>query len=83
MPVVPREDPSPERSGSACRHPLGLHVSARLPALLDTHPDLIVELIFRESPSDLIGEAIDFEVRLRLVGDSSLICRRIGWTTAW
>lgn len=62
--------------------PLGLYVSDRLPALLDTHPDLIVELIFRESPSDLIGEAIDLEVRLGLVGDSSLICRRIGWTTA-
>jgi DNA-binding transcriptional LysR family regulator len=62
--------------------PLGLYVSDRLPALLDRHPGITVELIFREQPSDLVGDAIDLEVRLGLVGDSSLICRRIGWTTA-
>jgi DNA-binding transcriptional LysR family regulator len=62
--------------------PLGLYISDRLPALLDTHPGLAVELIFRESPSDVIAEGIDLEVRLGMVGDSSLICRRIGWTTA-
>jgi len=62
--------------------PLGLYISDRLPALLGAHPNLVVELVFRESPSDLVGEAIDLEVRLGVVGDSSLICRRIGWTTA-
>jgi DNA-binding transcriptional LysR family regulator len=62
--------------------PLGLYVSDRLHTLLERHPGLIVELIFCEEPSDLIGEAIDLEVRLGVVGDSSLICRRIGWTTA-
>jgi DNA-binding transcriptional LysR family regulator len=62
--------------------PLGLYVSDRLPALLDRYPGITVELIFREEPSDLVGDAIDLEVRLGLVGDSSLICRRIGWTTA-
>lgn len=62
--------------------PLGLYMSDRLPALLNRHPGITVELIFREEPSDLIGDAIDLEVRLGPVGDSSLICRRIGWTTA-
>lgn len=62
--------------------PLGLYISDRLPALLDRHSELTVELIFREEPSDLVAEAIDLEVRLGMVGDSSLICRRIGWTTA-
>lgn len=62
--------------------PLGLYLSDRLPALLAMHPGLTVELVFREEPSDLIGEAIDLEVRLGTVGDSSLICRRIGSTTA-
>jgi DNA-binding transcriptional LysR family regulator len=62
--------------------PLGLYISDRLHVLLERHPGLIVELIFCEAPSDLVGEAIDLEVRLGLVGDSSLICRRIGWTTA-
>jgi DNA-binding transcriptional LysR family regulator len=31
----------------------------------------------------LIGEGIDLEVRLGEASDSSLICRRIGWTTAF
>jgi len=63
--------------------PLGLYMSDRLAALLDRHPELSVELLFREEPSDLIGEGIDFQVRLGPVTDASLICRRIGWTTAF
>jgi len=63
--------------------PLGLYVSDRLAQLLEQHPGLSVELLFREEPSDLIGEGIDLEVRLGLVSDSSLMCRRIGWTTAF
>ncbi|MET4692005.1 DNA-binding transcriptional LysR family regulator [Sinorhizobium fredii] len=63
--------------------PLGLYVSDRLAGLLDNHPGLSVELIFREEPSDLVGEGIDLEVRLGPVADSSLVCRRIGWTTAF
>ncbi|EJL51915.1 transcriptional regulator [Rhizobium sp. CF122] len=63
--------------------PLGLYVSERLAGLLGRHPGLSVELIFREEPSDLIGDGIDLEVRLGAVSDSSLMCRRIGWTTAF
>jgi DNA-binding transcriptional LysR family regulator len=63
--------------------PLGLYVSDRLQSLLESHPGLAVELLFREEPSDLVGEGIDLEVRLGTVSDSSLICRRIGWTTAF
>ncbi|MBZ7924677.1 LysR family transcriptional regulator [Ensifer adhaerens] len=63
--------------------PLGLYVSDRLAAFLERHPGLSVELIFREEPSDLVGEGIDLEVRLGPVTDSSLMCRRIGWTTAF
>ena len=63
--------------------PLGLYVSDRLAAFLERHPSLSVELIFREEPSDLVGEGIDLEVRLGPVSDSSLMCRRIGWTTAF
>jgi DNA-binding transcriptional LysR family regulator len=63
--------------------PLGLYVSDRLAGLLAGHPGLSVELIFREEPSDLVGEGIDLEVRLGPVADSSLMCRRIGWTTAF
>lgn len=63
--------------------PLGLYLSDRLATLLARHPGLSVELLFREEPSDLIGEGIDLEVRLGPVSESGLICRRIGWTTAF
>ena len=63
--------------------PLGLYVSDRLAAFLARHPGLSIELIFREEPSDLVGEGIDLEVRLGPVTDNSLMCRRIGWTTAF
>ncbi|MGX5841902.1 LysR substrate-binding domain-containing protein [Mesorhizobium sp. ArgA1] len=63
--------------------PLGLFIGDRLTGLLESHPFLAVDLILREEPSDLVADAIDLEVRLGPVGDSSLICRRIGWTTAF
>ncbi|TXI10833.1 MAG: LysR family transcriptional regulator [Rhizobium sp.] len=63
--------------------PLGLYLSDRMGMLLECHPGLSVDLLFREKPSDLIGEGIDLEVRLGLVADCSLMCRRIGWTTAF
>ncbi|NVN10850.1 LysR family transcriptional regulator [Nguyenibacter vanlangensis] len=63
--------------------PLGLYMSDRLAILLDQYPDLSVELLFREEPSDLVEDGIDFEVRLGPVADCSLVCRRIGWTTAF
>ncbi len=37
----------------------------------------------REAASDMIEEGLDLEVRLGPVADSHLICRRIGWTTAF
>jgi len=63
--------------------PLGLFIGDRLPKLLESHSALTVELILREEPSDLVADAIDLEVRLGPVGDSGLMCRRIGWTTAY
>ena len=63
--------------------PLGFYMSDRMASFLKAHPALSIDMAFREQPSDLIGEGIDFEVRLGEVTDSSLICRRIGWTTAF
>lgn len=62
---------------------LGLYISDRLPAFLNDCPGLSVDVLFCEQSSDLVGEGIDLEVRLGEVSDSSLICRRIGWTTAF
>ncbi|MBB3133315.1 DNA-binding transcriptional LysR family regulator [Rhizobium pisi] len=63
--------------------PLGLFLSERLGDLLAAHPKLSVELMFREQSSHMIEERLDLEVRLGSVADSSLVCRRIGWTTAF
>jgi DNA-binding transcriptional LysR family regulator len=63
--------------------PLGLYVSDRLGVLLERHRGLSVDLLCREEPSDLVEEGIDLEVRLGVVADCSLMCRRIGWTTAF
>ncbi|MBX5164871.1 MULTISPECIES: LysR family transcriptional regulator [unclassified Rhizobium] len=63
--------------------PLGLYLSERLGDLLAVHPKLSVELLLREQSSDMIEERLDLEVRLGSVADSSLVCRRIGWTTAF
>lgn len=62
---------------------LGLYISDRLPAFLKDCPGLSVDVLLCEQSSDLVGEGIDLEVRLGEVSDSSLICRRIGWTTAF
>ena len=79
--------------GEACRAigkvrlavpaPLGLYLSSHIGRLLERHPGLSVELIFREGASDLVGEGLDIEVRLGEAPDSSLICRRLGTTTAY
>jgi DNA-binding transcriptional LysR family regulator len=63
--------------------PLGLYISDRLPQFLDSYPRLAVELLLREEASDLVGEGIDLEIRLGQVTDNNLVCRRIGWTTAF
>ncbi|CAM5776205.1 LysR family transcriptional regulator [Labrys miyagiensis] len=63
--------------------PLGLYMSERLAGLLRRHPALAVDLVFRDDPSDLVGDGIDIEVRIGQVADNSLVCRRIGWTTAY
>lgn len=63
--------------------PLGLFLSDRLEDLLSRYPSLSVELIVKEEASDLVHDGIDLEVRIGAVSDNGLICRRIGWTTAF
>jgi DNA-binding transcriptional LysR family regulator len=61
---------------------LGLVVSDRIQDLLAEHPKLSVEVICKEKPSDLIEEGLDLDIRVGGIGDSNLICRKIGCTTA-
>lgn len=62
--------------------PLGFHLADHVGELLAQHPDLDLELMLRDQPSDIIEDGIDLEVRLGAASDSSLISRRIGSTTA-
>lgn len=62
--------------------PLGLYLVDRVGGLFARHPDLRLDLVLTEKPSDLIAEGIDIEVRLGASADSSLVSRRLGLTTA-
>lgn len=49
-----------------------------LPALLEAHPNLRIELQLTERLVDLVGEGLDVAIRIADLKDSSLIARRIG-----
>ncbi len=63
--------------------PLGIYLGKQIAPFLSAHPEVAIELIVRENPSDLVEKAIDLEVRLGPVVENGLICRHIGWTTAF
>lgn len=49
-----------------------------LPALLDAHPQLRVELQLTERMVDLVGEGLDLAIRIADLRDTDLVARRIG-----
>jgi DNA-binding transcriptional LysR family regulator len=53
-------------------------VAPALPAFLDAHPRLKVELSFENRFVDLIGEGFDVAVRLGNLSDSGLVVRKVG-----
>ena len=57
-----------------------LHVAPRMPAFLDRHPDVEVELVMNDAFVDLVGEGLDLAIRVGDLADPSLIARRIGTT---
>ncbi|MBM2575938.1 LysR family transcriptional regulator [Jannaschia sp. Os4] len=52
-------------------------VRPALPAFLDAHPGLEVELILTDDRVDLIGERIDVAVRMGRLPDSTLVSRKL------
>jgi DNA-binding transcriptional LysR family regulator len=54
-----------------------LHIIPRLPAFLDTHPDLSLELILDDRMIDLIEEGVDMGLRIGTPGESSLTARKL------
>ncbi len=62
---------------------LGLHLCSHVKPLLDRHRKLAIDMVVRDSASDLIGDGLDLEVRIGPIDDTSLISRRIGMTSAF
>jgi len=62
---------------------IGLTVAAAtlltpsIPALLDRHPDLSLELVVNERPTDLVTDRLDVALRLGAGHDTSLVSRAI------
>ncbi|MDO9709451.1 LysR family transcriptional regulator [Paracraurococcus lichenis] len=57
-----------------------LHVVPRLPALLERHPGLSIDLVLGDAFGDLVQEGLDATIRIGVVTDPGLILRRIGLT---
>lgn len=57
---------------------VGLYVAPMLPALLRQHPGLSVDLVLGDRLVDLIEDRIDLALRGGVIGDSSLVARRLG-----
>jgi len=55
-----------------------LHIVPRLPAFLDQHPDLDLELVLDDRNIDLVEEGIDLALRMGELADSNMTARRIG-----
>ncbi len=56
----------------------GHFLAPRLPALLERHPGLRVELVMRDQFSDMVDERLDLAWRSGEITDASLVIRRIG-----
>jgi DNA-binding transcriptional LysR family regulator len=56
----------------------GMFLAPRLPALFDRHPGLSVEIVMRDSTTDMIEERLDLATHFGPPPDSSVIARQIG-----
>ncbi|MFM0237655.1 LysR family transcriptional regulator [Paraburkholderia phytofirmans] len=54
-----------------------LHIVPRLPAFLDDHPNLELELVLDDRNIDLVEEGIDVALRMGELTDSNMTARRI------
>lgn len=54
-----------------------LHIVPRLPAFLERHPRLSLDLLLSDSPGDLIREGVDVCLRTGMLNNSSFVARKI------
>jgi DNA-binding transcriptional LysR family regulator len=58
----------------------GLVLAPRLPLLLARYPGLRIELVMRDTFSDMVEDRLDLEWRSGEIADASLVARRVGET---
>ncbi len=54
-----------------------LHIIPRLPAFLDAHPQLDVDILLDDRMIDLVAEGVDISLRMGALADSSAVARRL------
>ncbi|WP_414440100.1 LysR family transcriptional regulator [Burkholderia sp. 22PA0106] len=77
--VVPGGDAVRGRIRIAAPHGLGdVVLPALLGALRAQHPELHVDLILNDEPTDPVTEGVDLSLRLGRLGDGNFVARRLG-----
>ncbi|NIE79424.1 LysR family transcriptional regulator [Asaia sp. As-1742] len=54
-----------------------LHIIPRLPAFLDAHPQLDVDILLDDRMIDLVAEGVDISLRMGALVDSSAVARKL------
>ena len=57
-----------------------IHIIPRLPALLERHPELNIDIVLDDENIDLLERGIDIGLRIGVLGDSSMTARKVGHT---
>jgi DNA-binding transcriptional LysR family regulator len=57
-----------------------IHIIPRLPAFLERHPELNVDIVLDDENIDLLERGIDIGLRMGVLGDSSMTARKLGHT---
>ncbi len=55
-----------------------MFIAPMIPAFLDRHPELVVDLSFTDDVVDLLAERADIAIRIGTLPDSALIARKLG-----
>ena len=60
-----------------------LYIVPRLPAFLDQHPELNIDIVLDDENIDLLERGIDVALRMGVLGDSSMTARKVGHCRRW
>lgn len=54
-----------------------MHIAPHLKTFMDSHPELLVNLVLTDDFSDIVGGGFDLAIRIGELSDSSLVARRL------